>query len=741
MIIKLAAAGSPLGLPGRGIDVDQMWNWRGSDVELTWTDHCMWSSGFERGPCRRTSGRKPQTRGVLQFLAPNEGPFCELCRLDGNFELIFGQFIMVWHQSLLSEIHFTLIKATCCTVELAVTCIFFFIVDGTPELTSIIYWAPMNGWVNVLGMSVLRRTHCQSGWRDHSAVMVWAEEPHHLGVASLGGDGIQRWLSELRNHITWMMPVWVERPFSCDGQGRGTTSPGCCQSGWRCHSAVTVRAEEPHHLGAASLGGDAIQRWSSERRYHLTWVLPVWVERPFSCEGQSRGTTSPGCCQSGWRCHSAVTVRAEEPHHLGAASLGGDAIQRWSSERRYHLAWVLPVWVERPFSYEGQSGGTTSPGCCQSGWRRHSAVTVRAEEPHHLDDASLGGETIQLWWSGRRNHITWMLPVWVEVPFSCDGQGGGTTSPGCCQSGWRRHSAMIVWATSPGCCQSGWRDRSAMRVRAEEPHHLGAASLSGDGIQRWLSERRNHITWMMPVWVERPFSCDGQGGGTTSPGCCQSGWRCHSAVTVRAEEPHHLGAASLGGDAIQRWSSERRYHLTWVLPVWVERPFSCEGQSGGTTSPGCCQSGWRRHSAVTVRAEEPHHLAAASLDGETIRRWWPGRRNHHHLDVVRHTGKLRKWNQSYVEFRGNGTSHLGIHGKAGKWNQTFVTWKIRFIVFRPMLLTTCAARASFKSGHWNLNSFIGTLVVGCVRYWRVPVEPSIPRDIGHSRKVGNHEAD
>ena len=101
------------------------------------------------------------------------------------------------------------------------------------------------------------------------------------------------------------------------------------------------------------------------------------------------------------------------------------------------------------------------------------------------------------------------------------------------------------------------------------------------------------------------------------------------------------------------------------------RPFSCDGQSGGTTSPGCCQSGWRRHSAVTVRAEEPHHLAAASLDGETIRQWWPGRRNHHHLDVVSHTGKLRKWNQSYVEIRGTGTSHLGIHGKARKWNQSF----------------------------------------------------------------------
>ena len=35
-MIKLAAVGSPLGLPGRGTDVDQTWNSRGSDVELTW---------------------------------------------------------------------------------------------------------------------------------------------------------------------------------------------------------------------------------------------------------------------------------------------------------------------------------------------------------------------------------------------------------------------------------------------------------------------------------------------------------------------------------------------------------------------------------------------------------------------------------------------------------------------------------------------------------------------------------
>ena len=83
-----------------------------------------------------------------------------------------------------------------------------------------------------------------------------------------------------------------------------------------------------------------------------------------------------------------------------------------------------------------------------------------------------------------------------------------------------------------------------------QPHHLGATSLGGDAIQLWRSGRRNHITWVLPVWVEMPFSCDGQGGGTTSPGCCQSGWRRHSAVIVWAEVPPHLGAASLGGEAI-----------------------------------------------------------------------------------------------------------------------------------------------------------------------------------------------
>ena len=221
--------------------------------------------------------------------------------------------------------------------------------------------------------------------------MVRAEEPHHLGVTSLGGETIQLWWSERRNHITWVLPVWVERPFSCDGQSRGTTSPGRYQSRWGDHSTVMVRAEEPHHLGAASLGGEVIQLWWSERRNHITWVLPVWVERSFSCDGQSRGTTSPGRYQSKW-----------------------ETIQLWWSERTNHITWVLPVWVERPFSCDGQSGGTTSPGCCQSGWRCHSAVTVRAEEPHHLGVASLGGETIQLWWSDRRNHITWVLPVWVD---------------------------------------------------------------------------------------------------------------------------------------------------------------------------------------------------------------------------------------------------------------------------------------------------------------------------------------
>ena len=153
--------------------------------------------------------------------------------------------------------------------------------------------------------------------------MVRAEEPHHLGVTSLGGETIQLWWSERRNHITWVLPVWVERPFSCDGQSRGTTSPGRYQSRWGDHSTVMVRAEEPHHLGAASLGGEVIQLWWSERRNHITWVLPVWVEMPFSCDGQGGGTTSPGRCQSRWGDHSAVMVRPEEPHHLGAASLGG----------------------------------------------------------------------------------------------------------------------------------------------------------------------------------------------------------------------------------------------------------------------------------------------------------------------------------------------------------------------------------------------------------------------------------
>ena len=238
------------------------------------------------------------------------------------------------------------------------------------------------------------------------------------------------WLSKCVRNVcaeTHTLPVWVERSFSCDGQSGGTTSPGCCQSGWRRHSGVIVWAEEPHHLGAASLGGDGIQRWLSERRNSITWVMPVWVERPFSCDGQSGGTTSPGCCQSGWRRHSVVIVWAEEPRHLGAASLGGDGIQRWLSERRNHITWMMPVWVETPFSGDRLSGGTTSPGCCQSGWRNHSAVMVRAEEPHHLGAASLGGDAIQLWQSGRRNHITWMPPVWMERLFDGDGQEGETT--------------------------------------------------------------------------------------------------------------------------------------------------------------------------------------------------------------------------------------------------------------------------------------------------------------------------
>ena len=209
----------------------------------------------------------------------------------------------------------------------------------------------------------------------------------------------------------WALPVWVERPFSCDGQSRGTTSPGPYQSRWGDHSAVMVRAEEPHHLGVTSLGGETIQLWWSERRNHITWVQPVWVKMPFSCDGQSGGTTSPGHYQSRWGDHSAVMVRAEEPHHLGVTSLGGETIQLWWSERRNHITWVLPAWVERPFSCDGQSGGTTSPGPYQSRWGDHSAVMVRAEEPHHLGAASLGGDAIQLWRSGRRNHITWALPV------------------------------------------------------------------------------------------------------------------------------------------------------------------------------------------------------------------------------------------------------------------------------------------------------------------------------------------
>ena len=321
----------------------------------------MWSSGFERGPCRRTSRRKPQTRGALQFLAPNEGPFCALCRLDGNFELIFGQFIMVWYQSLLSEIHFTLIKAICCTFELAVTYIIH------------CWWctriniAPMNAWLSKCVRNVCAETHT--------------------------------------------LPVWVERSFSSNGESGGTTSPRCCQSGWRCHSVVIVRAEEPHHLGVTSLGGETIQLWRSGRRNHITSALPVWVGRPFSCDGQSGGTTSPGCCQAGFRHHSAVTVRVEEPHHLGVTSLGGETIHLWWSERRNHITWVLPVWEERPFRCDGQSRGTTSPGRYQSRWGDHSAVMVRAEEPHHPGAARLGLDTIQLWRSGRRNHITWALPV------------------------------------------------------------------------------------------------------------------------------------------------------------------------------------------------------------------------------------------------------------------------------------------------------------------------------------------
>ena len=169
------------------------------------------------------------------------------------------------------------------------------------------------------------------------------------------------------------------------------------------------------------------------------------------------------------------------------------------------------------------------------------------------------------------------------------------------------------------------------------------------------AEEPHHLAWVLPVWVESPFSCDGQSGGTTSPGCSQSGWRRHSAVTVRAEEPYHLGAASLGGDAIQRWSSERRYHLTWVLPVWAETPFSCDGQGGGTTSPGCCQSGWRDHSAVVARTEKPPSPGRCKSywkieEMEPIIRW-----KFEELEPVI---------LEYMGKRGKGTSHLW-HGKSG----------------------------------------------------------------------------
>ena len=49
-MIKLAPAGSPLGFPGRGTVWDLTWNW----------GNCVWSSGFERGPCCRTSRQNPR---------------------------------------------------------------------------------------------------------------------------------------------------------------------------------------------------------------------------------------------------------------------------------------------------------------------------------------------------------------------------------------------------------------------------------------------------------------------------------------------------------------------------------------------------------------------------------------------------------------------------------------------------------------------------------------------------------
>ena len=119
---------------------------------------------------------------------------------------------------------------------------------------------------------------------------------------------------------------------------------------------------------------------------------------------------------------------------------------------------------------------------------------VRAEEPHHLGVTSLGGETIQLWWSERRNHITLVLPVWVETPFSCDGQDGGSTLPGCCQSGWRDHSVVMARTEkppSPGSCQSYWKieevepTNHTLKFEEMEPVILEYMGKRGNGTSHW----------------------------------------------------------------------------------------------------------------------------------------------------------------------------------------------------------------------------------------------------------------
>ena len=184
-----------------------------------------------------------------------------------------------------------------------------------------------------------------------------------------------------------------------------------------------------------------------------------------------------------------------------------------------------------------------------------------------------------------------------------------------------------------------------------ETHTL--ASLGGETIQLWRSHWGNHITWVLPVWVEKPFSCDGQIGGTTSPGCCQPlmerPFSCDGQCGGTTSPGHYPS-----GWRDQLWWWERRNHITWVLPVWVETAFSSDYPSGGTTSPGCCQSGWRRHSAVTVRTEKPPSPGSCqSYTGI----WGNG---------TNHTLKFEELEPVILEYmgkRGKGTSHLW-HGKS-----------------------------------------------------------------------------